>query len=61
MAGGGHGELSRGGPARGQAGPLPAAAARVVRVVAQVRGLREVVRVHRQGQSAQRLADAIWR
>lgn len=59
LAGSGHGELPRGGAARGQAGPVPAGAARVVRAVAAVRGVRQVVRVHRQGQPAQRLADAV--
>lgn len=49
MAGGGHGELPRGSPARGQAGPLPVAAARVVRAVAQVRRRGQVVRLHREG------------
>lgn len=49
VAGGGHGELPRGSPARGQAGPLPVAAARVVRAVAQVRRRGQVVRLHREG------------
>lgn len=59
MAGGGNGELSRGGAARGQAGPLPAAAARVLRAGAEVRAPGQVVRLHRQGQPAQRLAHAL--
>lgn len=54
-----HGEFPRGSPPRGQAGPVPAAAARVVRAVAEVRCVRQVVRVHRQGQPAQRMADAL--
>lgn len=49
VVGGGHGELPRGSTARGQAGPLPAPAARVLRAVAQVRGRGEVVRLHREG------------
>lgn len=59
MAGGGHGELSRGGAPRGQAGPLPAVAARVLRAGAEVRAPGQVVRLHRQGQPAQRLAHAL--
>lgn len=61
MVSGGHGELARGSATRGQAGPLPAAAARVVCSVAKVRRVRQVVRVHRQGQLAQRLAHTLRR
>ena len=54
-----HGELQRRGAARDQARQVPAAPARVVRALAQVRLLRQVVRVHRQGQSPQRLAHPL--
>lgn len=47
-----HGEQQCGSAARGEAGQVPAAPARVVRALAAVRVLREVVRVHWQGQPA---------
>jgi len=42
-----------------QAGQISTSPARQLRAVAQVRLLRQVVRQHRQGQSAERLAHAV--
>ena len=60
MASSRHGEQQRGSPTRSQARQVPAAPARVLRAVAQVRVLRQMVRLHRQGQLAQRMAYALW-
>ncbi|XP_044300822.1 transducin-like enhancer protein 3 isoform X9 [Varanus komodoensis] len=59
VAGRGHGEQQRGGAAPQQGRQVPAAPARELRPLAQVRLLREVVRQHREGQSAQRLEDPV--
>lgn len=55
-----HGEQQCGSAACGEARQIPAAPARVVRALAEVRVLRQVVRVHRERQPAQRLAHALW-
>jgi len=55
------GEQLRGGAALPEAGQVPAAPARQLRAVAQVRPERQVVRVDGQGQPAQCLAHALRR
>ncbi|XP_058138249.1 transducin-like enhancer protein 2 isoform X3 [Dasypus novemcinctus] len=60
LAGRGHGKQQRGDPARAQAGEVPAAPARELCALPQVRLLRAVVCEHREGQPAQRLEDAVW-
>ncbi|XP_015742164.1 uncharacterized protein LOC107325617 isoform X3 [Coturnix japonica] len=60
VAGSGHGEQQRGSAAPHQARQVPAAPARELRPLPQVRRLREVVCEHGEGQPAQRLAHPVW-
>lgn len=53
------GEQQRGGAPLLEAGQVPAAPARELRAVAQVRLVRKVVRLHRQGQPPERVEDAL--
>lgn len=49
MVGRGHGELERRGVARLEPGQVSATPARVLRVIVEIRLLRQVVRLDRQG------------
>lgn len=54
-----HGELQRRGAARQQTGQVSASPARELCAKLEVRRLRQVVRVHRQGQPAKRVEDTV--
>ena len=61
VAGCGHGELERRSSARHETRQIPAALARVLRVVSAICLVRQMVRLHRQGQFAQCLAHSLRR